>query len=191
VRVSIVIPTLDEADRIATTLLAMQAWRGPGCEVVVADGGSGDGTLEMAVPLADRVLTAPRGRAAQMNAGAAAADGQILWFLHADTRPPREGLARLREVVDRGAGWGFFDVTLSGRHPLLRLVEWSMNLRSRWSRIGTGDQGLFVSRDRFERVGGFPAIALMEDVALCRTPDAGCGPPAGVGSGTASCGRCC
>ena len=75
VRVSIVIPTLDEADRIATTLLALQPWRGPGCEVVIADGGSGDGTPEMAAPLADRVLTAPRGRAAQMNAGAAVADG--------------------------------------------------------------------------------------------------------------------
>lgn len=166
-RLSIVIPTLNEAATLRTLLLALQPWRGPGCEVIVADGGSRDGTAALAAPLVDRVVEAPTGRAAQMNAGAALARGEALWFLHADSRPPRDAVPCLLTSL-AGAGWGRFDVRLSGRHPLLRVIERAMNLRSRWSGIATGDQGIFVRRDWFDAVAGFPPLPLMEDVALSR-----------------------
>ena len=167
VRLSIVIPTLDEAATIRSLLLALQPWRGPGCEVIVADGGSRDGTAALAAPLADRVVDAPTGRAAQMNAGAACARGEALWFLHADSHPSRDAVPRLRAAL-AGAGWGRFDVRLSGRHPLFRVIERAMNLRSCWSGIATGDQGIFVRRAWFDSVGGVPPLPLMEDVALSR-----------------------
>jgi rSAM/selenodomain-associated transferase 2 len=132
----------------------------------VVDGGSRDGTAELARPLADRVLSAPRGRASQMNAGAAVAAGDVLLFLHADTRLPTEadrlildGLARSRR------SWGRFDLRFA-EGGLLRLVAIMMNTRSRATGIATGDQAIFATRAGFDGVGGFPAIALMEDVAL-------------------------
>ncbi len=165
---SVIVPTLNEAGTVQGLLLALQPWRGTACEVIVVDGGSRDGTPALAAPLADRVLTSRPGRARQMNAGAAAARGDQLWFLHADSRPPRDAVPALSAALER-AGWGRFDVRLSGGHPLLRVIERAMNLRSRWSGIATGDQGLFVHRDRFALVGGYPEIALMEDVALSRS----------------------
>lgn len=129
-----------------------------GHEVIVVDGGSDDGTAALAEGLCDRVLTAPRGRAAQMNAGAREAKGDVLVFLHADTRLPED--FSLGSHV-----WGRFDVEIDGRHPLLKVVAWSMNLRSRLTGIATGDQAIFVRRDAFP---GFPEIALMEDVALSK-----------------------
>jgi rSAM/selenodomain-associated transferase 2 len=167
VRLSVIVPTLNEAGTITATLLALQPWRGDRCELIVVDGGSVDATVARAVPLADRVIASAPGRARQMNAGAAAAGGQALWFLHADTRAPPAAVPALRAALNE-AGWGHFDVRLSGGHPLLRVIERAMNLRSRWSGIATGDQGLFVRRDWFERVGGFPDIELMEDVTLSR-----------------------
>lgn len=113
-----------------------------------------------------RLLRAPRGRAAQMNAGARAAAAEVLLFLHADTRLPPDACARVRDAVARGAVWGRFDVRLSGRHPLLRLVERLMNLRSALTGIVTGDQAMFVRRDAFVLLGGFAPIPLMEDVEL-------------------------
>jgi len=161
------VPTLNEGGTIFATLLALQPWRGPDCEVIVVDGGSTDTTREQAAPLADRVITSPPGRARQMNAGAAVASGEALWFLHADTNPPRTALPALRAAL-RDAGWGRFDVRLSGGHPLLRVIEWAMNRRSRWTGIATGDQGIFVRREWFVRVGGFPGIDLMEDLVISR-----------------------
>ncbi|HSP50154.1 MAG TPA: TIGR04283 family arsenosugar biosynthesis glycosyltransferase [Pseudolabrys sp.] len=165
-RLSIVMPVLDEAAEIETALLALAPYRQRGVEVIVADGGSSDSTAERARVLADRVIAAPRGRSLQMNAGAAAAQGDVLLFLHADTRLPEnadglvlDGLARSERA------WGRFDVRFDG-DGLLRVVAAMMNLRSRLTGIATGDQALFVTRAAFERVGGFPAIALMEDVAL-------------------------
>ncbi len=166
---SIIIPVLDEEAEIADALAALAPLRSRGVETIVVDGGSRDQTVALAAPLADRVIAAPRGRAAQMNAGAAAAMGDVLLFLHADTRLPAaadrlalDGLARSSRQ------WGRFDVRISGRHPLLRVVAALMNIRSRLTGIATGDQAIFVRRDLFERVGGFPAIPLMEDVALSR-----------------------
>lgn len=166
-RISVVIPALNEAGGIAATLRALQPLRVRGHEVLVVDGGSTDATAARAVGLCDRLLQAPRGRARQMNAGARAARGDVLWFLHADTRVPADADALLLEALARRA-WGRFDVRLSGTQPLLRVVAALMNLRSRITGIATGDQGLFVRREAFERVGGFPDIPLMEDIALSR-----------------------
>lgn len=167
--ISVVIPTLDEADGIVALLDALAPVRAAGGEILVVDGNSPDGTAGIAAPHVDRVLSAPRGRAAQMNAGAAAARGTLLVFLHADTRAPIETLLRLPDLLNRsGRSWGRFDVRIAGRHPLLALVAWSMSQRSRFTGIATGDQGLFVERALFERVGGYPAIPLMEDIALSR-----------------------
>jgi len=166
---SIIVPCLDEAEIIPHALAALAPLRARGAEVIVVDGGSRDGTAELAAPHADRVICAPRGRAAQMNAGAARARGEILLFLHADSLLPDaadaliiEGLARTRR------GWGRFDVTIAARHPLLRVVERLMNLRSRLTGIATGDQAIFVTKSLLLAAGGYPEIALMEDVALCK-----------------------
>ena len=163
------LPILNEEAQVAACLGALQPLRGQNCELIVADGGSRDRSVALAGPLADRVVVGPRGRAAQMNAGARQANGDILWFLHADSLPPPDALSLIRAALaGRERGWGRFDVRLSGRRPSLRMVEFSMNLRSRLTGIATGDQGIFVRRDLFERIGGYPPIALMEDIALSR-----------------------
>lgn len=156
-RISIVIPALNEAGGIAATLGALQTLRSQGHELIVVDGGSEDGTVDRAAALCDQLLTAPRGRARQMNAGARVASGDVLWFLHADTLAPGRAAGDLLAALSRpGYEWGRFDVRLSGRRPLLRIVETAINLRSCWTGIATGDQGLFVRRALFERLGGFP-----------------------------------
>ncbi len=158
----------DESEVIAGALEWLQPLREAGHEVVVVDAGD-DGTTERAAPLADRVIRAPRGRAVQMNRGAAVARGEVLLFLHADTRLPDGAVGTVLEGMRRsGRRWGRFDVRLSGRHPLLRVVERAMSIRSRLTGIATGDQAIFVERDLFERLGGFPEIALMEDIALSK-----------------------
>jgi rSAM/selenodomain-associated transferase 2 len=166
---SIVVPTLDEAETIAATLEPLQPWRAQGVEIIVADGASRDATAAIAGPLADVVVAAARGRARQMNAGAAAARGSILVFLHADTRLPANaaGLIRAR-LAHAHCRWGRFDVQIEGASAALRMVAALMNLRSRSSGIATGDQAIFVRREAFAAVGGFPDIPLMEDVAISR-----------------------
>ena len=167
--ISVIVPVLDEAGGIARCLLPLQALRGRGIEVVVVDGGSRDGTRDVAGPLCDRMLDAPRGRARQMNAGAGIAGGRVLLFLHADTRLPSGWSSMVRDALeDRSREWGRFDVRLDGPHPMLRIVERAMNLRSRLSGIATGDQAIFVTHAAFRAAGGFPDVALMEDVALSR-----------------------
>ncbi|MBV9109823.1 MAG: TIGR04283 family arsenosugar biosynthesis glycosyltransferase [Gemmatimonadetes bacterium] len=166
---SIVIPTLNEAAGVEATLAALQPLRARGCEVIVADGGSTDGTPELAHPHADRVVMSERGRARQQNAGAAAATGDVLLLLHADTRLPDGADEMVLDGLRRsGRGWGRFDVRLTGRHPMLRVIERMIGLRSRISGIATGDQAIFVRRDWFDRAGRFPDIPLMEDVALSK-----------------------
>jgi rSAM/selenodomain-associated transferase 2 len=166
-RLSIIVPTLNEAGGIAAALDALAPLCAAGHEVIVVDGGSTDGTPDFAAPRADRVARAPRGRASQMNAGERLASGDVLLFLHADTRlPPRADHAVLEGLAGSGRAWGRFDVRIEGRHPLLRVVGALMNARSRWTGIATGDQAIFVRRDAFAAVGGFPPVALMEDIAL-------------------------
>jgi len=170
VSLSIIIPVLNEAAEIADTLAALAPLRACGVETIVVDGESRDRTVALARPLADTVIESARGRAVQMNAGAAAAKpGNVLLFLHADTRLPAEADRLVLDGLARsGRQWGRFDVRISGRHPLLRVVARLMNIRSRLTGVATGDQAIFVTRDLFDAVGGFPDIPLMEDVALSR-----------------------
>jgi rSAM/selenodomain-associated transferase 2 len=166
-RISIIVPVLDEAARIEAALRALAPLRAAGHEVIVVDGGSGDETVARASPLADRVVAAPRGRASQMNAGAACAAGDVLLFLHADTRLPPGAIDMLAaRLGESGRVWGRFDVRIDGAHPLLGLIAAMMNLRSRLTGIATGDQAIFVRRAAFRDIGGFPSIALMEDIAF-------------------------
>ena len=155
---------MNEAGTIAQALQALAPLRTRGHEVIVVDGGSEDVTRDLAAPLADRVLLAPRGRAKQMNAGAAVATGAALLFLHADTKLPEEA-DRLVSQALQARVWGRFDVSIESRAPLLGVVAFFMNLRSRASGIATGDQAIFVRRANFT---GFPEIALMEDIAFSK-----------------------
>jgi rSAM/selenodomain-associated transferase 2 len=167
---SIIIPVLNEAAAIKELLLAMKEWHAQGVELIVVDGGSSDATVMLATPLADRVLASKPGRAQQMNAGAEAAVGQLLWFVHADTFLSGSEWQTLQECRShwQQGGWGRFDVRLSGEDWRLRMIASMMNLRSRVSAIATGDQGIFVSRSWFEKVGGFPLQPLMEDIEISR-----------------------
>ena len=168
-RLSIIMPVLDEGEGIAGALNALAELRALGVEVIVVDGGSRDATVQRARLRADQVLSAPRGRALQMNVGAAKANGDVLLFLHADTRLPGEAERLVLDGLARsGHAWGRFDVVIEGRHPMLRLVAAMMNLRSRITGIATGDQAIFVKRDAFQAAGGFPEIPLMEDIALSK-----------------------
>ena len=168
--ISIILPVLNEAAHIVAGLEALQPLRDQHCELIVVDGGSQDRTVELAEPLADRVILSPKSRAAQMNAGAQQASGSILWFLHADSQPPPTATNLIRAALSNPRRhWGRFDVRLSGRQAGLRVVETLMNIRSRLTGIATGDQGIFVRRERFEQMGGYPPIALMEDIALSRS----------------------
>jgi rSAM/selenodomain-associated transferase 2 len=166
--ISIVVPALDEAAGIEGTLDALQSWREAGHELIVVDGGSRDDTAAKAAAGADRVLVSPRGRSRQMNAGAAAARGEILLFLHADTRLPADAAEAVLQALSGTTAWGRFDVTIEGRSAWLPVIARLMNWRSRWTGIATGDQAMFVRRADFDAVGGFPDQPLMEDIELSR-----------------------
>jgi len=168
-KLSIILPVLDEGERIAGALDRLADLRALGVEVIVVDGGSRDATVLRARMRADHVISGTRGRAPQMNAGAAKASGDVLLFLHADTRLPDDadhlvldGLARSERA------WGRFDVRIEGAHSLLSMIAGAMNIRSRLTGIATGDQAIFVRRKAFDAVGGFPAIPLMEDIVLSK-----------------------
>ncbi len=165
-RLSIVLPVLNEANGIVTALQTLAPLRARGHELIVVDGGSHDDTPALCRPLADSVLTSPRGRARQMNAGAAAARGAVLLFLHADTTLPPGADALLLGALQAGAAWGRFDVRIAGRSAMFPIIARLMNARSRWSGIATGDQAMFVTRAAFDRLGGFPDQPFMEDVEL-------------------------
>lgn len=164
----IVVPVLDEAPGLAARLAQLQPLRGRGAHLVVVDGGSEDESLAIARAHADLAFVAPRGRAAQMNAGAAACPADTLLFVHADTRLPTDADALVARALAGPFAWGRFDVRIDSRRAALRLVERMMNLRSRLTGIATGDQCMFVRHDLFRAVGGFPDIPLMEDIALSR-----------------------
>ncbi len=164
---SIIIPVLNEADSIVSTLQHLQRWRKKGCEIILADGGSNDDTVVKAAPFIDKSVVAEKGRARQMNAGAELAQGHWLLFLHADTLLTANFSDFLGRLSTSSKQWGFFSLTLTGRHIFFRVIETAINLRSKFTSIGTGDQCLFVRRSTFIEVGRFPEIALMEDISFC------------------------
>lgn len=167
-RLSLVVPALNEGKLLLCCLERLAPFRAAGHELILVDGGTTGLPCELLRERVDRLLISPPGRARQMNLGAAAARGEVLWFLHVDAVPPPGADRVLLDSLGGGSGWGRFDVRLSGPHPLLRWVERGMNLRSRWSGIATGDQGIFVDRQSFARVGGYPRQPLMEDIEISR-----------------------
>jgi rSAM/selenodomain-associated transferase 2 len=166
-RLTIVLPVLDEAPIIVAALAALAPLRAGRAEIIVVDGGSRDGTARLAKPHADRVIAAARGRGATMNAGAAWGHGDALVFLHADTALPEHADRLIADALARRA-WGRFDLRIAGRHPLLAVVARLINWRSRLTGIATGDQAIFMRREAFLAVGGFPDLPLMEDIAMSR-----------------------
>jgi rSAM/selenodomain-associated transferase 2 len=166
-KISVIIPVLNEETTIAATLRSLAPLKPD--EIIVVDGGSGDRTREIAARFGVKVLSGARGRARQMNSGAAHATGAALLFLHADTRLPQSAFADIAAALaDPRCVGGRFDVELEGRHWMLKIIGALINWRSRATQVGTGDQAIFVRREVFERMGGYPDIPLMEDLALCR-----------------------
>ncbi len=169
-KLSIIIPALNEADSIVETLQRLQPLRQAGHEVIVVDGGSCDQTRQRSESLVDHLIQSHPGRALQMNSGAALANNDIFLFLHADTRLPDNAVAQIEgALMHRAKVWGRFDVRLSGQHLMFRLIERMINLRSCLTGVATGDQAIFVRRDIFKQVGGYAEIALMEDVAFTKS----------------------
>ncbi len=166
-KLSIILPALNEASGIVATLTALQPLRAAGHELIVVDGGSIDATALLASVDADQVINSARGRARQMNAGAAAASGDALLFLHADTRLPAQADSLILDALQNQL-WGRFDVEISGRPAMLRVVAGMMNRRSRLTGIATGDQAMFMTRAAFDAAGGYPEQPLMEDIELSK-----------------------
>ncbi|MFZ2301901.1 MAG: TIGR04283 family arsenosugar biosynthesis glycosyltransferase [Gallionella sp.] len=170
---SIIIPVLNEAEGLPGLLEHLMPLYGCGTEVIVVDGGSEDGSQQAALCAGVQVICSERGRARQMNVGAAAAQGDILLFLHADTRLPLAAEQSIEAAIRHSGGiheyaWGHFDVRIAGSSFMLRVVARMMNWRSRLTGIATGDQAMFVTRCAFELAGGFPDQPLMEDVELSK-----------------------
>jgi rSAM/selenodomain-associated transferase 2 len=188
-KLSIIIPTLNEGGNIRDILAALRELRSCGHEAIVVDGGSCDDTLRAAAEGADRVLQSPPGRALQMNAGAEVAAGEVLLFLHADSYPPADADRLIDRALASRKAWGRFDVRLSGDHPLFHVIAFFINLRSRMTGIATGDQAMFVRRECFQAVGGFPRIRLMEDVALSKALRKRFGYPARISARTVTSSR--
>ncbi len=165
---SIIIPVLNEGSILEARLRALQFARDDGTELIVIDGGSTDDSVRIAEPLCTQLCQSKPGRATQMNQGAALARGEYLLFLHADTVLSKDCFDALSAALASRPLWGRFDVSIEGAHPLLPLTAAMMNWRARWTSVATGDQGIFVSTERFRALGGFPEMPLMEDVALSK-----------------------
>jgi rSAM/selenodomain-associated transferase 2 len=168
-KISIIVPVFNETHCIVKTLNSLLGLRQAGHELIVVDGGSTDDTIETARPMCDVVITAPKGRASQMNAGVTGSSGDILWFVHADTCIQDSVVQIMLELAEHSrVCWGRFNVRLSGQATAFRVIEYFMNLRSRFTGIATGDQAIFMHRRLYEQIGGYPDIAIMEDVAICK-----------------------
>lgn len=165
--ISVIIPVLDEEKTIAATLGALSAHQPH--EIIVVDGGSRDRSREISQQLGAQIFTSEPGRGRQMNFGARCATGDVLLFLHADTRLPDSAFKDIVDALsDARCLGGRFDVELEGSHWLLKFIGALINYRSRATKVGTGDQAIFVRRAVFAQLGGYPDIPLMEDIALCR-----------------------
>jgi rSAM/selenodomain-associated transferase 2 len=167
-KISVIIPVLNEEKSVAATIESLI--RLSPYEIIIVDGGSDDRTLEICKQLRAKVFSFRRGRAQQMNYGARLASGDVLLFLHADTRLPDSAFRDIAAALsDPHCLGGRFDVELEGEHWMLKVIGAVINARSRLSKIGTGDQAIFVRRSVFEEIGGYREIPLMEDIAFCRT----------------------
>ncbi len=166
IKISIIIPVLNEENNLPDVLNNLQSFRSKGHEVVVVDGGSSDNSLMLAQQGADLVIESKAGRALQMNSGAAVATGELFLFLHCDTLLPDNAIKIIADNYQKENYWGHFDVRLSSNKFVFRLIERLMNVRSRLTSIATGDQAIFIERELFNRLGGFPEIALMEDIKI-------------------------
>jgi len=165
---SIIIPVLNEEQALPITLESLQYLRRQGVEIIVVDGGSTDETCRIAEQYADKVVSVKAGRANQLNKGAEVSQGSLLLFLHADTQLPGKVFELLKECALQDQYWGRFNVRLNDSMWAYRLIEGMMNVRSCVTDIVTGDQAMFVSKVLFDRVGGYPDIALMEDIAISK-----------------------
>ena len=166
--ISVIVPTLNEAALIQPFLRYLRHGAA-NAEIIVADGGSNDGTPELAMALCDRVVHAKRGRAAQMNAGARVARGDILWFLHADAEVPPDSLNEIRRIMrNQEVCGGFFRIRLPAAPVVYRLTDGFAHYAGLLLRMRCGDHGIFCRRTAFVDVGGFPDVPLMEDVEFFR-----------------------
>lgn len=167
--VSLIIPVLNEETSLQSRLADLQVLLSDQYEVIVVDGGSSDRTVEIASDYATVVMSAPPGRARQMNRGASAASGQLLWFVHADTKLDKTALSELSNLSHQQGSnpfWGRFDVRVEAKPRIYRCIETLMNWRSRFTGIATGDQAIFVSTELFRQCGTYRDIPLMEDIDL-------------------------
>ncbi len=169
-KLSIIIPILNEARRIPRLLERLTPLVRNNCEIILVDGGSEDGSADIVKRAGFTVERAARGRAGQMNAGAARATGTVLLFLHADTQLPDKADLLVKQALSNNSSscWGRFDVCIAGRPVMLRVIGYMMNLRSRLTSIATGDQAIFVTQTAFTTAGCFPDQPLMEDVELSK-----------------------
>jgi len=165
--ISIIVPVLNEEKKLPDLLSHLQVFREQGHELIIVDGGSNDNSLMLAQMSADNVIVSRKGRAIQMNSGASVARGEVLLFLHSDTFLPETALNTIEDFV-QDSFWGRFDVRLSSNKFIFRIIESLINIRSRLTSINTGDQAIFIESQLFNVVGGFPEIALMEDIAISK-----------------------
>ena len=165
--ISIIIPVYNESPGISVFAELIKPLEKQ-CEIIFIDGGSSDDTMARLKQSGAEVLSSPKkGRANQMNLGASVSSGEILWFLHADSIPPPEAPAQIREVIERGYKIGCFRLRFDTKSPIMHLTALLSNqLRVKIRNIAFGDQGLFIHRDLFESIGGYAAIPLMEDYQL-------------------------
>jgi rSAM/selenodomain-associated transferase 2 len=164
-KISVIIPTLNEGTLLRGTLSRLR--KSMDLEVIVVDGGSHDNTVEIAKEFTKKVLTAPRGRAKQMNEGARHAVGEILLFLHADSRISPGGIGKIVSALTaQQKSGGAFHLAFESRHPIMKMIAWLTNVRTRMTQIPYGDQGIFITRALFQKLGGYPDIPIMEDVVL-------------------------
>ncbi|SMN11987.1 Glycosyl transferase, family 2 [uncultured Candidatus Thioglobus sp.] len=173
---TIIIPTLNEASNISHCLTQLLPLKEKGFEIILVDGGSTDKTLQLAQELCDKIIISPPGRAQQMNTGALHAHGETLFFLHADTQLPKDFVALLPHIQKNSLYWGRFDVDFSSNQKVFKIIANMMNLRSRITGICTGDQVFFMSQSLYRISGGYPEIALMEDIAMSKKLKAFCAP---------------
>lgn len=167
-KLSIIIPVLNEEENLAKLAGQLQSIKNQGHEVIIVDGGSVDNTLTIAHEVTDAIVVCAPGRAVQMNNGAAVATGDVYLFLHVDTFLPDNIIQIIFDLSPQESFWGRFDVRLSSEKKVYRLIEWLINFRSCLTSIATGDQAIFIEKNLFHRIGGFPEIALMEDVEISR-----------------------